>query len=82
MDSIKKREVYACAHGDYVGQMFVVVDVSKSDIDCLIIPKMENIKIPVETFNTGRNSDIIELVERLSKDIWSVCEAQYKQNTK
>lgn len=75
-----KNQIFAVETGDYVGQMFAVVEIEKDFIGCLSIPKMENIKVPVESFNSGRNNDIIKLVEELPKDIFKVVEAQYNKN--
>ena len=41
---------------------------------------MENVKVPRESFENGRNSDIIKFVEKLPKKIYSVVEAQYNKN--
>ena len=75
-----KRQVYAIETGDYVGKMFAVVDPKKESIGCLILPQMENIDVPIESFDNGRNNDIIKLVEKLPKKVYSVVEAQYKKN--
>ena len=75
-----KRDVYAVETGDYVGKMFAIVQPKKDAIGCLILPVMENIDVPVESFDNGRNEDIIKFVERLPKDVYSVVEAQYKKN--
>ena len=75
-----KRQVYAIETGDYVGKMFAVVDPKKEAIGCLILPQMENIDVPIESFDNGRNNDIIKLVEKLPKKVYSVVEAQYKEN--
>ena len=75
-----KRQVYAIETGDYVGKMFAVVDLKKEAIGCLILPQMENIDVPIESFDNGRNNDIIKLVEKLPKKVYSVVEAQYKEN--
>lgn len=82
MDPIKKREMYAVNNGDYVGQMFAVIAVDKDNVSCLSMPSMENVEVPLDKFDLGRNSDIITLVEKLSRDIWKTCEAQYNKNTK
>ena len=37
-----KREVYAVQTGDYVGQMFTIVEDNKDLIGCLALPLMEN----------------------------------------
>ena len=75
-----KRDLYAVQTGDYVGQMFAIVKPTKKFVGCLSIPKMENIEVPVESFDNGRNEDIIKFVERLPKGVYSVIEAQYKKN--
>ena len=75
-----KREVYAVQTGDYVGQMFTVVDVEEDFVGCLALPLMENIKVPRESFENGRNNDIIKFVEKLPRKVYSVVEAQYKKN--
>jgi len=82
MDPIKKREMYAVNNGDYVGQMFAVIAVDKDNVSCLSMPSMENVEVPLDKFDLGRNSDIITLVEKLSRDIWKTCEAQYNKNNK
>lgn len=80
MDQVKKRQTYAVQTGDYVGQMFIVCEVTDAEIGCLAVPDMKNVKVPVEKWVIGRNSDIIEYVEDLSRDIFNVCTAQYKKN--
>jgi hypothetical protein len=60
--------------------MFAVVDPKKEAIGCLILPQMENIDVPIESFDNGRNNDIIKFVEKLPKKVYSVVEAQYKKN--
>lgn len=76
----KKRDVFAVQTGDYAGQMFIVVDVDKDFIGCLSVPTMKNIKIPFNSFETGRNNDIIKFVEQLPREVYKVSEAQYKKN--
>lgn len=76
----KPGEVYAVETGDYVGQMFVVVSKHEAHINCLSLPHMENIEVPKEAFDRGRNNDIITLIEKLPKAIFKVVKAQYKKN--
>ena len=57
---VLKRDVYACKTGDYAGQMFIIISESKDFIECLSIPEVKNVKIPLESFDFGRNSGIIE----------------------
>jgi len=76
----RKRDIYAVETGDYVGKMFAVVKLKKDTIGCLILPQMENVDVPIESFDNGRNNDIIKFVEKLPKDVYSVVEAQYNKN--
>jgi hypothetical protein len=78
--SYYKRDIYAVEQGDYVGRMFAIVDPKDDIIGCLSLPQMENIDVPIESFDNGRNEDIIKFVERLPKDVYSVIEAQYTKN--
>ena len=80
MKAIKKRQLYACSQGDYVGQMFIVIEVKDQKVNCLQVPDMKNIQIPTDKFDLGRNSDIIELVEVIPKDVYDVSAAQYRKN--
>jgi hypothetical protein len=80
MKVIKKRELYACSQGDFVGKTFVVINVEGQTVNCLQIPEMTNIEITTESFDSGRNSGIIELVEVLPKDVFEVTAAQYHKN--
>lgn len=80
MDKVKQRQTYAVQVGDYVGQMFIVCEVTEQDIGCLSIPDMKNIKVPLDKWEFGWNSDIIEHVEDISQDVFEVCVAQYQKN--
>ena len=75
-----ERDIYAVETGDYVGQMFAIIDLKEDAIGCLILPHMKNIDVPRESFDNGRNNDIIKFVEKLPKDVYSVVEAQYRKN--
>ena len=75
-----KRQVYAVETGDYVGQMFTIVEPKEDYVGCLALPAMENIKVPKESFENGRNSNIIKFIEKLPRNVYSVVEAQYKKN--
>ena len=75
-----KRDIYAVEKGDYTGRMFAIVDPRDHVIGCLSLPQMENIEVPIQSFDTGRNNDIIKFVETVPKDVYSVIEAQYIKN--
>jgi hypothetical protein len=77
---IQEKDVYACKTGDYAGQMFIIIKKSKDSLGCLSIPEVKNVKIPVESFETGRNSNIIEYVETIPKSVYKISKAQYEKN--
>ena len=79
-NSVKRRDCYAVHHGDYVGQMFIVCEVTDAEVGCLSVPEMKNVKVPTDKWTIGRNSDIIEHVEEMPKDVFKVCSAQYNKN--
>ena len=79
-NTVKRRDCYAVHHGDYVGQMFIVCEVTDVEVGCLSVPDMKNVKVPTENWTIGRNSDIIERVEKTPKDVFKVCSAQYNKN--
>jgi len=80
MEVTKLRQTYAVQTGDYVGQIFIVCEITEKGVGCLSIPKMENVLVPTDKWSIGTNSDIIEYIEKLSQDIFNVCAAQYNKN--
>ena len=80
MDQVKIRETYAVQTGDYVGQMFIVCEVTEKGIGCLSVPDMKNVLVPTDKWELGRNSDIIDFVEVLPRKTFKVIKAQYTKN--
>lgn len=80
MDQVKIRETYAVQTGDYVGQMFIVCEVTEKGIGCLSVPDMKNVLVPTDKWTLGRNSDIIEYVETLPDEVYMISETQYFVN--
>ena len=79
-NTVKRRDCYAVHHGDYVGQMFIVCEVTEAEVGCLSVPDMKNVKVPTEKWAIGRNSDIIEYVETLPDEVYMISETQYFAN--
>ena len=57
--SINKRDTFAVNHGDHAGQMFIVVELDSETVNCLAIPDMKNVKVPIVAYKHGMKSDII-----------------------
>ena len=49
-DKPKKKEIYACHHGDYAGQSFVFINEEELSYNFLRIPDMANISIPGDVY--------------------------------
>tara|TARA_R110000824_G_scaffold129075_1_gene290251 strand:- start:93 stop:377 length:285 start_codon:yes stop_codon:yes gene_type:complete len=60
--------------------MFIIIELNKETVECLSIPTMENVNVPLDAFEHARNNDIIKYVERLPRDVFKVSEAQYFKN--
>jgi hypothetical protein len=80
-NTVKRRDCYAVHTGDYVGQMFIVCEVTDREVGCLAVPDMKNVQVPNDKWTIGRNSAIIEYVEEMPKDVFRVCSAQYNENS-
>jgi hypothetical protein len=80
VSSFKQGEIYGIETGDFAGQMFVVVDIADEYIGCLKLPDMGNIKVPVDSFERGRNTGIITLSEKLPRSVYKISKAQYYKN--
>ena len=79
-NTVKEQDCYAVHQGDYVGQMFIVCEVTDKEVGCLAVPDMKNVGVPTEKWGIGRNSDIISYVEKTPEDVFKVCSAQYNKN--
>lgn len=76
----KKREIYACHHGDYAGQMFIFINKGELSYNFLRIPDMINASVPHEDFHSGIQKEILQLIETVPSDVYKVIQAQYKKN--
>jgi len=79
-DRPKKREIYACHHGDYAGQMFAFINKEEQSYNFLRMPDMKNISVPCKDFYNGVRKEILQLVETVPGDVYRVIQAQYKKN--
>ena len=55
-----EKDCFACHHGDFAGNMFIVVGVDEH-INCLLVPVMSNMKIPKDKFIFGIKEAILKL---------------------
>lgn len=75
-----KKYAYAIGTGTYVGEMFVFVNENDDEFEFISIPKNINRKVPKDKFNFGLENKIIEVVEQIPADIFSLLEKQFEFN--
>ena len=78
----KQKVPYAVQHGHYVGEMLVYMEKDDKNFYFLSIPKNINREVHKDRFFFGVNNKILEEVEKLPNDIYSLLKAQYFYNKK
>ena len=81
-DSIKPepRAVYAVTGGTYVGECFVYIERIKGDFMFISLPEMEIRSVPYDKWILGARDNIVDKIEDLPADVYTLCEAQYRKN--
>ena len=78
----KHRVPYAVQNGHYVGEMFVYIEKDEKNFYFLSIPKNVNREVPKDRFFFGLENKILEEVDKLPSNIYSLLKAQYFYNKK
>lgn len=76
----KKRYIYAVTGGVMLGELLVYIEHKETDYGFLVLPEMKNRLIPVDKFEKGIKEKIVDVVEKLPKNVFNVCKAQYDKN--
>jgi len=79
-DSPKEREIYACHHGDYAGQVFTFINKGEQSYNFIRMPDMVNISVPHADFYNGVDKEILQLIETVPGDVYKVIQSQYNKN--
>jgi|LakMenE01Jun11ns_1017448.scaffolds.fasta_scaffold9763112_2 hypothetical protein len=77
----KKRYLYAVTTGVMLGELLVYIESIDNNYGFLVLPIMKNRLIPQDKFKEGLANKIVDIVEKLPKNVFKVCEAQYIKNT-
>jgi hypothetical protein len=75
-----KKHAYAVTTGYYVGEILVFVEKTEDSYNFISIPKNINRHIPVNKFQIGLNESIVEHVEEIPDDVFSILEKQFEFN--
>ena len=76
-DKPKQRVVYAVTKGDYLGEFLVYVEETDLTYCFLSLPDMHIRDIPKSDTASGLQEGILDKVETLPRDVFSICHAQY-----
>jgi len=76
----KPRYVYAVTGGKYLGELLVLAKKDGDDLCFLTLPDMQNRIIPKEKFNFALKENIVEVVQKIPKDVYTVCLKQHAKS--
>ena len=74
--------MYAIREGDYKGCFFVCVSIDEDKYNFLSLPDREPVSVPKDDFSRGIKTKIVDLVEKIPYNVFTVCEAQYNSEIK
>jgi hypothetical protein len=77
-----KKHAYAVTTGLYVGEIMVFVEECNDSYNFISIPKNINRQIPIGKFQFGLDESIVEYVEEIPDDVFSILEKQFEFNQK
>lgn len=69
--------VYAVTAGEYLGEFLVYMESQAGSLMFLSLPDMKIRSIPDKEVTSGIDNNILDKVEKLPSDVFSVCKAQY-----
>lgn len=76
----RRRFVYAVTDGDYMGEFLVYMEKSDDKYVFLSLPDLHVRHISDDDIQSAINSDVLEVVEKLPSEVYSVCCIQYRDN--
>jgi hypothetical protein len=74
----KHRDVYAVASGEYAGEFLVYMEEIDDNFRFLSLPDMTVRTVPKHDVYSGIETNILNKVEKLPRDVHFVCCEQYK----
>jgi hypothetical protein len=72
--------IYAITAGRFLGELLVFVEKDATNYNFLSLPNMNIRTIPLEKFDMGLETGVVEIVEKLPAFVHKTCLQQYKKN--
>ena len=80
---VVRGHAYVVTGGDFEGEFFVYIERTDPKTYCFLsLPNLQLREVPVDKFNIGIESKILQFQEKLPSDVFKVCLAQYDKNKK
>lgn len=76
------RRMYAIRHGDYKSCFFVGIEVAEDTYNFLSLPEREVVMVPKREFKRGIKLKIVDYIEKIPHNVYTVCKAQYESELK
>lgn len=76
----RRSYIYAITAGKFLGELLVYAEKDSSNYNFLVLPNMDIRVIPIEKFDTGVESGIVDIVEQLPAYVYKTCMQQYNKN--
>jgi hypothetical protein len=76
----KARYIYAVTKGAFLGELLVYMETKTNSHFFLSLPEMTIRDIPADKFELGIKDEIVDIVEKLPKDVYKTCKLQYEKN--
>tara|TARA_Y100000310_G_C20684897_1_gene818352 strand:- start:1242 stop:1535 length:294 start_codon:yes stop_codon:yes gene_type:complete len=74
----KHRQSYAVTGGKYLGEFFVYMEQTETDVIFLSLPSMDKRLIPKDKFQYAIKNKILDPVEKIPTNIYNLCKEHYK----
>lgn len=74
------RCTFAVTTGAFLGEIIIFIKQTNDNYHFLSVPNNINRIIPKEKFDFGIENNILQLIERLPKDVHAVTVKQYEKN--
>ena len=78
IDRLKLGHAYGVVAGAYLGEIFVFISKTDSNLNFLSIPNLKVRIVPVSKFNYALKNRVIEYIERLPRNERKICKSQYE----
>ena len=73
------RNMYAISQGSFRGEFFIYINHDDKNYYFLSLPYNNVREVPVNDFNEGIKKGLVEFLEKIPKNVYEICVAQYNE---